>query len=155
MRGVTAGVACVVDTDLVCFGCVKAAVTMPLDVLLFLLLDCRRLVRTCWPGVYCGGVGVDAWATCPSVVMAAMISSSCLASAGVFITLAAEAASSVSTCSISSSEAGEVAIFFLPLPEKTGMGGSSLGSSSSSSWIMCLFLVLEGILMEGSARSFS
>ena len=81
-----------------------------------------------------------------------MISSSCLASVGVFVTLAAEAASSASTCSMSSLEAGGVTIFFLPLPlpERTG-----IRSSSSSSWIVCLFLVLEGVLMEGSSHSFS
>ena len=155
MRGVAAGVACVAAADLVHFGCGEAVVAVPLDVLPFLLLDCHRLVRTCWPGVCCRGVGVDTSATCPSAVMAATISSSCLASAGVFVTLAAEVASSVSTRSISSFEAGGVAIFFLPLPEMTGIRGSFSGFSSSSSWIMCLFLVLEGVLMEGSSRSFS
>ena len=45
VRGVAAGAAGVVDTYLVCFGCGEAVVTVPLDVLPFLLLDCRGLVR--------------------------------------------------------------------------------------------------------------
>ena len=141
VRGVVAGAAGVVDTDLVRFGGVNAAVAVPLDVLPFLLLDCRGLVRIGWPGVGCGGVRVDASATYPLTVMAAMISSSCLASAGVFVTLAAETAKSALIGSVSSLEAGGVAIFFLPLPlpERTGIGGSSSGSSSSSYLIMCLF----------------
>ena len=49
VRGVAAGAASVVDTDLVRFSCGEAAVAMPLDVLPFLLLDCRGLVRTGWP----------------------------------------------------------------------------------------------------------
>ena len=44
VRGVAAGVACVVDTDLVHFGCGEAVVTMPLDVLPFPLLKCRGLL---------------------------------------------------------------------------------------------------------------
>ena len=155
VRGVAAGAAAVVDTDLVYFGVVDAAVVVPIDVLPFLLLNCHGLVQIGWPGVGCGGVGVYASATCPSALMVAMISSSCLASAGVFVTLAVEAACTASICSVSTSEAGGVAIFFLPLPEMTGMRGSSSGSSSSSSLIMCLFLLLEWVLMNGSSRSFS
>ena len=155
VRGVTAGVACMVDTDLVCFGSVEADAIVPLEVLPFLLLDCRELVRTGWPGVCCGGVGVDASASCPSAVMAAMILSSCLASTGVCVTLVTAAASSASTCSISSLEAGGVAIFSLPFLEGIGMWGSFLGSYSSSSRIMCLFLVLEWVLIECFSRSFS
>ena len=148
MKGVATGVACMVDTDLVCFGSVEAAVTVPLEVLPFLLLDCRGLIQTGWPGVCCGGVGVDASATYPSAVMEVMISSSCLASTGVCVTLVATAANSTSICSISSSEAGGVASFSLPFLERTGIGSSSSGSSSFSSWIMCLFLFLEWVLIE-------
>ena len=132
-----------VDIDLVRFGSVAAAVAVPLEVLLFLLLDCCGLVRTGWPGVYCEGVGVYASATYPSAVMAAMISSSCLASVGVCVTLVAAVANSASTYSISFSEVGGVVIFSFPFLERTGMGGSSSSSSSSSSRIMCLFLGLE------------
>ena len=121
VRGVVAGV----------------AVAVPLDVLPFLLFDCRGLVQTGWLGVCCGGIGVDASAAWPSAVMAAMIASSCLACSGVGIALAAAAASSASTCSISSSEAGGVANLALPLSflllAKSGIEGSSSGSSSSSS----------------------
>ena len=155
VRGVAAGVAGVVDTDLVRFGSVEAAVIVSLELPPFLLLDCHGLVQIGWPGVCCGGVGVDASATCPSTVMAVMISSNFLASAGVCVTLVAAAASSASSCSISSSEAGGVAIFSLPFLERTGMRGSSLGFSSSSSRIMCIFLVLEWVLIEGSSHSFS
>ena len=109
----------------------------PLEVLPFLLLDCRGLVQTGWLGVCWGGIGVDASAAWPSAVMAAMIASSCLACSGVGVTLAAAAASSVSTCSISSSEFGDVAIFVLPLSfpllARTGIDSSSSWSSSSSS----------------------
>ena len=109
----------------------------PLEVLPFLLLDCRGLVRTGWLGVCWEGSGVDASVAWPSTVMAAMIASSCLAYSGVGVTLAAAAASSASTCSNSSAESGGVAIFALPLSfpllARTGIDGSSLGSSSSSS----------------------
>ena len=44
VRGVVAGVAGVLATDLVRFGCGEVAVAVPLDVLPFLLLDYRRLV---------------------------------------------------------------------------------------------------------------
>ena len=106
--------------------------TGPLDVLPFLLLDCRGLEQTGWLGVCCGGIRVDASAAWPSAVMAAMITNSCLACSGIGVTLAAAAASSASTYSISSSEAGGVVIFALPspfpLPARTGINGSSLGS---------------------------
>ena len=105
VRRVVAGVTGVVNIDLVCFGSVEATVTVPLEVLLFLLLDCYGLVRTGWLRVCCRGAGDEASATCPSAVMAAMILSSCLAFAGVSITLVAAAANSASTCSISSLEA--------------------------------------------------
>ena len=111
VRGVGAGVSCMVDTDLVRFGCNEATITVPLNVLPFLFLDYRGLVQPGWVGVCCGGVGVEASATWPSAVMTAMISSSCLASAGVDVTLVVVAASSASTCSISSLEAGGVPIF--------------------------------------------
>ena len=112
------------------------AVTVPLDVLPFLLLDCRELVRIGWLGVCCRGIGVDASAACPLAVIAEMIASSCLACAGVGVTLATAAASSASTCSISSSKTGGVGIFALslsfPLPARTGIDGFSSRSSSSS-----------------------
>ena len=113
------------------------AVVGPLEVLHFLLLDCCGLVRTDWLGVCWGGSRVDASAAWPSAVMAAMIAISCLACSGVGVTLAAAAASSASTCSSSSAESGGVAIFALPLSfpllARTGIDGSSSGSSSSSS----------------------
>ena len=115
VRGVATGVGCVVDTDLVRFGLGEAIVAVPLDVLPFLLLDCRGLVRPGWLRVYC------------------------LASAGVGVILVVAAASSASICSISSSVAGGVVISALPLPSplplpaRTGMEGSSSRSSSSSS----------------------
>ena len=108
VKGVVVGVSYMIATDLVLFYRVETAAVVPLNVLPFLLLDGRRLVRTGWLGVCCGGVGVYASAAWPSAVMAAMISSSCLASAGVGVTLVAAAGSSASTCSISSSEAGGV-----------------------------------------------
>ena len=97
MRGVVARVAGVLATDLACFSCGEVAVAVPLDVFPFLLLDCRGLVRIGWLGVCCGGIGVDVSAAWLSVVMAAMISSSCLASTGVGVTLVAAAANSAST----------------------------------------------------------
>ena len=123
---------------------------MPPEVLPFLLLDPLGLARTGLLGVCCGGAGIGA-----STVMAVMMSSSCLAFVGVRVTLVATASSSASTCSTSSSEARGVAIFSLPFLERTGMGGSSSCSFSSSSWIMCFFLVLEEVLTGGSSRSFS
>ena len=51
----------------------------------------------------------------PSAVMAAITSSSYLACSDVGMALAAAAASSASTCSISSLDAGAVANFVLPL----------------------------------------
>ena len=45
-------------------------------------------------------------AACPSTVMAAMISSSCLVFVGVQVTLVVAASNFASTCSASSSEAG-------------------------------------------------
>ena len=136
VRGVVAGVAGVLATDLVRFGCGEVAVAVPLDVLPFLLLDCRELVRIGWLGVCCRGIGVDASAACPLAVIAEMIASSCLACAGVGVTLATAAASSASTCSISSSKTGGVGIFALslsfPLPARTGIDGFSSRSSSSS-----------------------
>ena len=69
--------------------------------------------------------------------MAAITASSCLACSDVGIALAAAAANSVSTCYISSSEAGGVANLALLLSfllfVKTGIEGSSSGSSLSSS----------------------
>ena len=69
--------------------------------------------------------------------MAVMMASSCFACSGVGVTLAAAAASSALTWSISSSKVGGVAIFALPLslllPARTGIDGSSAMSSSSSS----------------------
>ena len=79
-------------------------------------------------------LSVENW---PSTVMAAITANSCLACSDVGIALVAAAASSASTCSISSSEAGGVANFALPLSflllAKTGIEGSSSGSSSYSS----------------------
>ena len=109
--GVAARATCLVDTDLVLFGFVKAVVAMPLEVLPFLLLDPLGLAWTSLLGVCCGGAGAGASAACPSTVMAAMMSSSCLASVGVRVTLVATASSSALTCSASSLEAGRVAIF--------------------------------------------
>ena len=45
MGGVATGASCLVDTDLVLFGFVKAVVAMPLEVLPFLLLDPLGLAR--------------------------------------------------------------------------------------------------------------
>ena len=153
--GVAAGAACLVDTTLVLFGSIEAAIVVPSEVLPFLLLDSLGLARTSFQGVGCGGAGVDASAACPSAVMATMMSNSCWTSVGVRVTLVAAASSSASTCSASSSEAGGVSIFSLPFLERTGMKGSSSGLLSSSSWIMCLFLVLEDVLTGGSSRAFS
>ena len=152
--GVAVGAACLVDIDLVffCFG--EAVAAMPLEVLPFLLLDSLGLTHTCLLGVCYGGAGAGVSATCPSTMMAAMMSNSYLASVGVRVTLVAATSSSTSTCSALSSEAGWVAIFSLPILERTGIWGSSSGSSSSSSWMMCFFLSLENVLTGGSSRSF-
>ena len=128
---------------------------MPSEVLPFLLLNPLGLARIGLLEVGCGGAGVGPSTVCPSAVMTAMMSSSCLASVGVRVTLVTVVSSSASTCSASSSEAGGVAIFSLPFLERTRMGGSFLGSFCSSSWMICLFLVLEEVLIGGSSRSFS
>ena len=127
---------------------------MPPEVPLFLLLDPLGLARACLLGIDCGGAGAGASAACPSAVMAPIMSSSCLASVGVRLTLAAAPTSSASICSALSSEAGGVATFSLPFLQMIGMGGSSSGSSSSSSRMMCFFLSLEGVLTGGSSRFF-
>ena len=141
MGGVVVGVAYLVDTNLVLFGYGKtAAATLP-EVSPFLLLGPRGLARISLLGVCCGGTGVGASAACPSAVMTTMISSSCLVSVGVRVTLAAVASNSASTCSASLSEAGGN-YFFLPFLERTGTRGFSSGSFSSSSYMMCFFLTL-------------
>ncbi|KAH9649078.1 hypothetical protein KPL70_025843 [Citrus sinensis] len=103
--GVATGTACLVDTDLVLFGSVEAAIAVPLEVLPFLLLDPLRLARTNLLGVGYEGAGVGTLAACPSTVMAAMMSSSCWASVGVRVTLVAATSSSALSCSALSSEA--------------------------------------------------
>ena len=133
MGGVAAGAAGLVDTDLVLFCYVEAVVAVPPEVLPFLLLDPLGLARTGLLGVGCGRAGVGASATCPSAVMKAMMSSNCLASVGVRVTLVAAASSSASTWSVSSLEVEGVVIFSLPLLERTGMGGSSRSFSESFS----------------------
>ena len=85
--GVAVGAACLVDTDLVFFCSGEAVAVMPPEVLPFLLLDPLGLARTCLLGVCCGEAGAGASAACLLVVMAAMMSSSCLASVGVRVTL--------------------------------------------------------------------
>ena len=50
--------------------------------------------------------------------------------------------------------AGGVITCSLPFIERTGMRGSSIGSSSSSC-MMCVFLDLEEVLTRGSSSSFS
>lgn len=64
--------------------------------------------------------------------MATMMSSSYLAFVGVRVTLVDVAFSSTSTCLASSSEVGGVSTFSLPFLDRTGLEGSSSGSSSSS-----------------------
>ena len=113
------------------------AVAVPTDVLPFRLLGCLGLVRIGWLGVCCGSVGLNALAAWPSTVMAAMTTSSSWACSDVAMVLVAAAARSASICSISSSEAGGVAIFSLPLAFPllimTGIGGSMSRPSSSTS----------------------
>ena len=123
MGGVVVGAACFVDTGLVFFDSGEATTAIPPEVPHFLLL-----------GVGCRGARVGALVACPSAMMEAMMSSSCLASVVVPVTLAAATSSSASTCSASSLEVGGVATFSLPFLERTEMGGSSSGSSSSSSY---------------------
>ena len=96
MERVAVGAACLVDTDLVLFCSGEAIAAMPLEVLPFLLLNLLRLARKSLLGVCCGGAGAGALAACPSVVMAVMMSSSCLASVGVRVTLVVAASSSTS-----------------------------------------------------------
>ena len=146
MGGVAIGATCLVDTYLVLFGFGEAAAAMPPEVPPFLLVNPLGLTQTCLLRVCCEGAGAGALVACPSAVMVAMMSSSCLASVGVRVTLVAAASNSTSTCSASSSEAGGVAIFSLPFLEMTGIKGSSSGSSSFSSWIRCFFLDLEEVL---------
>ena len=153
MERVATGVACLDETYLVLLGGV-AATTGPPGVLSFLLLDPFGPVIVGLLGVCCEGTGTEVSASCSSVVIAAMMSSRCFASAGVRMTLAATASNSASIGSASSFEAGGVITFSLPFLEMTGIGGSSAGSSSSS-WMMCFFLDLEEVLTGGSSGSFS
>lgn len=87
MEGVAVGTACRDETDLVFLGSGVAAAARPSEVPPFLLLDPLGLVRVGLLGVCCEGVGTGASASCPSAVIAAMISSRCFASAGVRVTL--------------------------------------------------------------------
>ena len=155
MGGVEVGASCLVETDLVlfCFGD-AAAITLP-KVLPYLLLGPLGLARTGLLGVCFRGVGARASAACPSDVMTAMISNSCFVSVGVWVTLAAVASNSASICLASSLEVRGVINFSLPFLEMTGMGGSFVGLSSSSSCMMCFFLDLEEVLTGGSSHSFS
>ena len=87
--GVAITAACLVDTNLVCFGSVEAVVAVPPEVLPFLLLDPLGLARTGLLGVCCGRARVYASAAYPSAVMAAIMSSNYFASVGVRVTLVA------------------------------------------------------------------
>ena len=106
--GVAAGATCLVDTDLVLFGSVEAVVTMPLEVLPFLLLDPLGLVQTSLVGVCCGGA-----------VIATIMSSSGLAFVGVRVTLVAPTSSSASTCSVHLQR--HEGLLFFPCPFSKGL----------------------------------
>ena len=126
----------------------------PSEVPHFLLLGPLGLLRMDLLGVCCVVAGASFSAVDPSPMITAMISSRCFVSVGVRVTLVTIAYNSALMSSASSSNAEGLITFSLPFREKTGMGGSSAGSSFSS-LMMCFFLNLEDILFWGSLSSFS
>lgn len=129
---VDVGAAYLDETDLVLLGFSVVAAAGPPEVPPFILLNPLGLVIVGLLGVCCKGTGIGASAFYPSSVIAAMMSSRCFASARVRVTLVATAFSSASIGSASLSEAWGVITFSLSFLERTGIKGSSAGSSSSS-----------------------
>ena len=132
------------------------AVTPP-EVPHFLLLGPLGLVRMDLLGVCYVVAGAAFLSINPSPVITEMISSTRFISVGVRVTMVAAASNSTLMSSASSLNAEGLITFSLPFREKTGMGGSSAGSSFSSLMI-CFFLDLEDnledILFGGSLSSF-
>ena len=89
MEGVVVSTTCLDKTDLVLSESGVAAAAGPPKVPPFLLLDPFGLVIVGLLGVCCEGAGIGASASCPSTVIAAIMSSRCFASVGVRVTLAA------------------------------------------------------------------
>ena len=138
--------------NLVLFCADMSEAVAPPEVPHFLLLSPLGLVRMDLLGVYCELAGAAFLTVDHSPVIAVMISSKCFVYVLVRVTLVVAAFTSVSMSFTSSSDVEGLFTFSLYFQERTGTGGFSLGSSSSS-LMMCFFLDLEDVVLRGSSSS--